>query len=104
MSIFGSSVTGALPPSVTMVKSFRILNDEARWSLEKVKNLAGDLPVKTFAPEGKPDAEIVAFAEKNSIDLIVIGTLGKGGIERLLIGSVADRVILFASCKVLVVK
>jgi len=103
-SIFGTAVTGASPPSVTMVKSLRILNDEARWSLDKVRKLAGDLPVETVVLEGRPSEEIVKFAEANGIDLIVIGTLGKGGIERLLIGSVADKVIRLSSSMVLVVK
>jgi len=54
--------------------------------------------------EGKPAAEIVRYAREKEIDLIVIGTQGKRGIERILLGSVAESIIRTAPCKVLVVK
>ncbi|MCK5448496.1 MAG: universal stress protein, partial [Gemmatimonadetes bacterium] len=41
--------------------------------------------------------------EKHGVDLIVIGTHGRTGVPRLLIGSVAERVVRHASCPVLVV-
>ncbi len=44
------------------------------------------------------------FAEENNIDLIVIGTRGRSGFKRLLLGSVASRVVTYAHCPVLVVK
>jgi len=43
--------------------------------------------------EGHPAEEIIKYAEENSIDLIVMGTLGKSGLDRFLLGSVADKVI-----------
>ena len=46
---------------------------------------------------------ICDYAEKNAVDLIVIGTHGRTGVTRLLIGSVAERVVRHASCPVLVV-
>jgi nucleotide-binding universal stress UspA family protein len=54
--------------------------------------------------EGKPAAEIIRFAAEKKADLIVIGSRGKGGLERLLLGSVADEVVRTAPCSVLVVK
>ena len=47
---------------------------------------------------------ILYYAEENNIDLIVIGTKGKSGFKRLLLGSVASRVVTYAHCSVLVVK
>jgi nucleotide-binding universal stress UspA family protein len=47
---------------------------------------------------------MVKFAARKKIDLIVIGTQGKRGLERLLLGSVAEEIIRSAPCKVLVVK
>ena len=52
----------------------------------------------------KPAADIIRFATEKGIDLIIIGTQGKRGLERLLLGSVAEQVIRLAPCKVLVVK
>ena len=49
-------------------------------------------------------AEIVDYAENNNIDLIVIGTRGRSGLRRLLLGSVASGVVTYAHCPVLVIK
>ncbi|WP_158385681.1 universal stress protein [Candidatus Nitrososphaera evergladensis] len=48
--------------------------------------------------------EIVDYAEKNNIDLIVIGTRGLGGFTKLLMGSVATGVVNYAPCSVLTVR
>lgn len=49
-------------------------------------------------------AAIINYAEKENIDLIVLGTRGKTGFKRILLGSVASGVVTHASCPVLVVK
>jgi nucleotide-binding universal stress UspA family protein len=64
-------------------------------------------------PRGKPQGHIVVssatadaivtFAQQTGADLIVIGTHGLGGMSRLLLGSVAERVVRTASCPVLTV-
>ena len=53
---------------------------------------------------GVPHHEIVALARDEHADLIVIGTHGRGGMSRLLLGSVADRVVRLAPCPVLTVR
>ena len=47
---------------------------------------------------------ILGFAEKENIDLIVIGTRGRSGFKKLLLGSVASGVVSYAQCPVLVIK
>jgi nucleotide-binding universal stress UspA family protein len=47
---------------------------------------------------------IVQHAGKNNIDLIVLGHKSKSGLERLLVGSVAGKVVTYAPCSVLVVR
>jgi nucleotide-binding universal stress UspA family protein len=47
---------------------------------------------------------IVEFAEKEKVDLIVVGTRGSTGFRRMLLGSVAKGVVTYAHCQVLVVK
>ena len=59
--------------------------------------------VRTHVLTGRPDAEIVRFAQERGADLIVMGTRGYGGVKRLLLGSVADHVLRQATCPVLVV-
>ena len=48
--------------------------------------------------------EIVEYAEKNKTDMIVIGSRGMTGFKRLLLGSVADGVVTYSHCPVLIVK
>jgi nucleotide-binding universal stress UspA family protein len=54
--------------------------------------------------DGEPYAEILRVAEDDSCDLIVMGTHGRTGLPRLLMGSVAEQVVRRASCPVLTVK
>ena len=62
------------------------------------------ISVKAFVMSGKPPEAILHIAEERRADLIVLGSHGRTGVERLLMGSVAERVIVLASCPVLVVK
>lgn len=53
---------------------------------------------------GDPSAEIVDYAKAQGIELIVIPSHGRTGLQRFLLGSVAERVIRFARCPVLVLR
>ena len=53
---------------------------------------------------GDAFVEILRYAADNAIDLIVMGTHGRGPVEHLLLGSVAEKVVRKASCPVLTVK
>lgn len=53
---------------------------------------------------GVPADEIVRLADEEQAAMIVIGTQGRSGLERMMLGSVADRVIRAASCPVLTVR
>jgi nucleotide-binding universal stress UspA family protein len=54
--------------------------------------------------EGDAHEEILRLAQKEKCDLIVIGTHGRSGLQRLLIGSVAEEVLRKANCPVLAVR
>lgn len=64
----------------------------------------GDEGPKTLFIDGKPVDVIVKHATTMKADLIVLGTQGRTGIPRALIGSVAERVVRHAPCPVLVVR
>jgi nucleotide-binding universal stress UspA family protein len=49
-------------------------------------------------------AEIVDYAQQQNVDLIVMGTKGRSGFKRLILGSTASGVVTYAHCPVLVVK
>ncbi|MCJ7703548.1 MAG: universal stress protein, partial [Anaerolineales bacterium] len=62
------------------------------------------ISVRVVTVRGSPHAEIVQFAERENVDLIVICTRGQSGLSRWLMGSVADRVARGVSIPVLLVR
>ena len=64
---------------------------------------AGGLTVETTMKGGHPAREILALADRAQADMLVIGTHGRGGVEHLLLGSVAEKIMRKAACPVLVV-
>jgi nucleotide-binding universal stress UspA family protein len=83
------------------------LSAEARQLLdaevEQVK-AAGGTVAQAHLGVGAPDREIVELAENLSAGLVVMGSRGRGGIRRALMGSVSDSVVRHAHCPVLVVR
>lgn len=67
------------------------------------KDAGPDIAVTTAVEFGSPAARIVDYARRHQIDLIVVGTHGRTGVSRVLLGSVAERVIRTAPCPVLAV-
>ena len=63
-----------------------------------------DGPCEHLLLEGDPAREIVRAAEEENAELIVVGTHGRTGLARLLMGSVAEQVVRHAPCPVLIVK
>ena len=82
------------------------LTTQGKEATAYVENVgkAANIEVESVILEGNPADEIVDFAEKNEIDLIVMGTLGKTGIKRFLLGSVAENVVRHSKKAVLVVR
>ena len=65
---------------------------------------AASVEVESVILKGNPANEILDFAERNDIDLIVMGTHGKTGIQRFFIGSVSENVVRHSERAVLVVR
>jgi len=77
----------------------------ARLSTLLIDNDPAPLPVKeAVAISAAPAAAIVEYATANAVDLIIVGTHGRGAVAHLLMGSVAERVVRTASCPVLAVR
>jgi nucleotide-binding universal stress UspA family protein len=72
--------------------------------LEQIRPTDDGIPVTHVLLQGDPANEIVRYGRDARMDLIVMGTHGRTGVERLLLGSVAEKVLRDASCSVLVVK
>jgi nucleotide-binding universal stress UspA family protein len=77
---------------------------EVRDRLAKIVPPAPDVKYEYRCLMGSPTYEILKFAERQRIDLIVIGSHGRTGVFRLVTGSVAEGVMRGAKCPVLVVK
>ncbi len=75
-----------------------------RSQLEQVRPANPQIPVHHAFLEGDPATEITRYAADVGVDVIVIGTHGRTGIDRLVLGSVAEKVMREAPCSVLVVK
>jgi nucleotide-binding universal stress UspA family protein len=60
--------------------------------------------VQKVTIDGRPHTAIAEFAESNQVDLIVMSTRGQSGLNRWLMGSVADRVVRGAKIPVLLVR
>jgi nucleotide-binding universal stress UspA family protein len=78
-------------------------HDEERRQLEQLE-VPGAAPAERRLAEGNPPSEILRVAEETGADLIVMGTHGRTGLARLLMGSVAEQVVRRAPCPVLTVK
>lgn len=91
---------GHLPDDVAIHKA-------ATEALEKRAaelSTGGVQNVSAFIEEGEPYAAIVSCAERFAADLVVVGSHGRTGISRMLLGSVAEKVVRHAGCAVLVVR
>jgi nucleotide-binding universal stress UspA family protein len=96
------------PGSMMALPAFNL--DEARDSaLRVIKTVpeagrAANLSIVRSVRAGAPFVEIVRYAAENNIDLIVMGTHGRGGLAHVLLGSVAEKVVRKAGCPVLTVR
>ena len=100
--------------AVDVTKKFQVkapefleeLIDNAKKNLDDIKNKAQQAGVnaETFVREGEPYKVIADLATELNADIIVMGSHGRTGLKRLLMGSVSEKVIGYAPCPVLVVR
>ena len=94
----------AFPESVNQVY-WDLTTDAAKHLKEVVQKYQWNgIHPEFFVQEGFVTDSILAFAEKQSVDLIVMGTHGRRGIDRLTMGSVTEQVLRKAHCPVLAVR
>jgi universal stress protein A len=87
----------------------RIYEAQARWAEERLAERAAALtregvPTRWRRRVGVVHAEIGTVAREEAADYIVIGTHGRGGLDRVMLGSVAERVVRTAPCPVITVR
>jgi len=97
------------PPTVAytegaMLPPTRDIKDEVWTKLDSIVPTDAAIEVERCVVEGEPAREILRIANEMGCDLIVMGTHGRRGLTRLLMGSVAEEVVRKSTCPVLTVK
>ncbi|MDX1420254.1 MAG: universal stress protein [Rubricoccaceae bacterium] len=96
------------PAYVPLLGSFQVGEAEAvaraQMQLRELAQDLGDGDISVCALVGHPALTILDVADAEETDLLVIGSHGRSGIERLVLGSVAERVLRAARCPVFVLK
>ena len=95
-----------LPETVVWDNVREMLHEEGKKALDFVKREAEgkNIKVKTIIKEGSPSRAIVEASKEENADLIVVGTAGRTGLDRFLLGSISEKVLRTSEKPVLVVK
>jgi nucleotide-binding universal stress UspA family protein len=89
---------GVVPPEPEVFRA------QAQEKLDRLEAPGAELRLERRLAEGDPVTEILHLAQEIGADLIVMGTHGRTGLSRLLMGSVAEQVVRQAPCPVLTVR
>ncbi len=104
---YSSGAFGLVGPSTINDLLEKSKQEAQKWFDEIGKNATANgvqLKTEVVASPTSVAPAIVDYAEKNKVDLVVVGTRGRSGFTKLLLGSVASGVVTYASCPVMVVK
>lgn len=93
-AVYGGDILIPAPPDS---------HDEERQRLDRLQ-VPDTVPTERRLVEGDAATQILAVAERTGSDLVVMGTHGRTGLARLLMGSVAEQIVRKAPCPVLTVK
>ena len=96
----------SLPMDNTVEIMYRVLEKEGESVLEKAKKFCSEKGISVFThmKQGHAGTEIIALAEREKVDLIMVGSHGKSNTDRLLIGSVSTFVVTHSSASTMVVR
>jgi nucleotide-binding universal stress UspA family protein len=96
----------SLPTDNTVEIMYRVLEKEGQEKLEQARGFAATqgLTLTTHMKQGHAGSEIITLAEREKIDLIIVGSHGKSNADRLLIGSVSTFVVSHSKTATLVVR
>jgi nucleotide-binding universal stress UspA family protein len=101
------SSTGMNTYYVSMYEAMHeAMKKQGQQAVEYIKGL-GDLKgikVESVLLEGNPSEELIRYAEEEQMDLIIMGTVGKKGLDRLLLGSVTGNIVRHSNVPVMVIR
>jgi nucleotide-binding universal stress UspA family protein len=96
----------SLPADNTVEIMYRVLETEGNTVLEKAKKVAAEKGVTpiTHMKQGHAGSEVITLADKEKVDLVMVGSHGKSQADRLLIGSVSTYVVTHSKVTTMVVR
>ena len=104
VSVTENNFVNGLPLDDEVYQLNQILKERSEENLKEFDELnEDDLKITHVIREGSPARVILEVAQEEDVDLIVMGSSGKSGFDRFIMGSVADKVVNSANCAVLVV-
>ena len=104
VSVTENNFVNGLPLDDEVYQLNQILNERSKENLDEFDKLnENNLKITHVIREGSPAKVILEVAKDEDVDLIVMGSSGKSGFDRFIMGSVADKVVNSAKCAVLVV-
>ena len=104
VSVTENNFVNGLPLDDEVYQLNQILKERSEENLKDFDELNKDnLKVTHVIREGSPARVILDVAQEEGVDLIVMGSSGKSGFDRFIMGSVADKVVNASKCAVLVV-
>ena len=103
VSVTENNFVNGLPLDDEVYQLNQILNERSEENLKEFDKLNEDnIKVTHVVREGSPAKVILEVSKEENVDLIVMGSSGKSGFDRFIMGSVADKVVNSAKCAVLV--
>ncbi|MFB6132374.1 MAG: universal stress protein, partial [Halanaeroarchaeum sp.] len=103
--VINTASFASIPTEASWEGVSEMLESEGEEALQEISQTAESegVEVECVQVDGSPSREIVRYAEDHGMDLIVMGTHGRGGIDRLLLGSVAEKVVRSSEVPVLTI-
>src|SRR5512136_729601 len=97
--------TSHLPDDMLLFSIRELLLKEGKEALKQVEDLAKEkgVSLESVAVEGNPGSEIISYAESAGSDIIILGAVGRTGLDKFLLGSVAEKVVRNSKIPVLTV-
>jgi len=102
-------IARATESHIPHISADEIYDEMKRWAMKEfetccIEEIRGLPEVEKVVIKGIPHEEIVRFAADKKIDMIVMGTYGRTGLQKLIFGDTAEKVVKKAPCPVMTVK
>lgn len=101
------SFTGVDPYYESMYEAtheaLKILGQQATDYIKGLGEVKG-INVETVLLEGNPSEELIRYAEEEQMDIVIMGTIGKKGLDRMLLGSVTGNLVRHSKVPVMVIR